>query len=159
MFCLRRVKADSTHWESWALLVCAGPCFELFTAVVASALLFAVVCWECGSSGRDRKKTKQAGQAGQLYDGPFPGLHWGGRWEEDVGQADIHHGQPLSPPAPHCGGFKQLFQQHTAASSVGVNASADLSSHQPWGFSTATADTTPFLSVQYKMCNMFITRT
>ena len=46
------------------------------------------------------------------------GLHWGGGWEKDVSQADINHGQPLSPPTSDCGGFKQLLQQQTASPTV-----------------------------------------
>ena len=50
--------------------------------------------------------------------GPSSGLHWGGGWEEDVSQADINYGQPLSPSTWDCRGLKQLLQQQTASPTV-----------------------------------------
>lgn len=54
---------------------------------------------ELWKHGEQQQKTEQAGQEGQLGPGLFPGDHRGGGQEENVSQADIHHGQHLSPPA------------------------------------------------------------
>lgn len=42
-------------------------------------------------------------------------LHPEGGRQNNVGQADIRHGQHLSPLAPHCGEPEQLLQLNTAA--------------------------------------------
>ena len=48
------------------------------------------------------------GSESQLCPGLFAGFHRGDGWEEDVGQADVGHGQHLSPSAPGCGHLEQL---------------------------------------------------
>ena len=76
--------------------------------------------WRPRSFGECRSLLKtfnDSKRARSILDCPL-GLHWGGGWEEDVSQADINHGQPLSPPTWDCGGFKQLLQQQTASPKV-----------------------------------------
>lgn len=56
-------------------------------------IFYAVVCWGGGSTERDRKRlNKLVRRAASVLDCSLDSI-------EDVSQADIYHGRPLSPPA------------------------------------------------------------
>ena len=70
--------------------------------LVTSALLYAVVCRGGGSMDRDRKRLKKLVRwASYVLDCPLDSIEALGE-RGDVSQADVNHGQHLSPPAPDC---------------------------------------------------------
>lgn len=86
--------------------VCRSLLRAFYDSVVASAILYVLVCWSSGSSERDRKRlNKLVRWAGSV-------LHCSPDSIEEVSQADINQGQPVSPTPWGWRISEQFLQEH-----------------------------------------------
>ncbi|TWW71213.1 hypothetical protein D4764_17G0006960 [Takifugu flavidus] len=98
--------------------VCRSLLRTFYDSVVASVIFYAVVCWSCGSSERERKRlNKLVRRAGSLLDCSLDSIDEVGE-KRMLAKLTSIMDTPSHPLHETVGGLKQLLQQQTVTPTV-----------------------------------------